>query len=74
MGLKGDSRYLYASTYTSPAKVIRIRKSDMKRIEVVTLAPGEDQASAIVAGHASLYVGTDTNPGKLIKLGGYQWW
>jgi len=63
-----DGTYAYVGTDTNPAKVVKIKLSDLSRVGSVTLNSGEDNAYSMVTDGTYAYVGTWTNPAKVVKV------
>jgi hypothetical protein len=66
--------YLYTASFTKEAYIARIRKSDLGQQSWVSLAEGghPGMAAVLVAGkNDHLYVGTDSGPGVVYKVRGF---
>ena len=71
VALTADSLFLYAATYTQPANIVKIRQADMALASTVVMEqPWGIDVSSITAGWSHVYVGTDSNPGQLVKFTG----
>ena len=75
--------YLYANTNTGPARVVAVRKEDMKRMGTLLLKNGEDKALCGLLrdargraprndskgnGPRTLLLGTNTSPGRIVRV------
>jgi hypothetical protein len=68
--MASDHLYVYVSDYESPARIVKVRKSDMTVVYTQPLLSGENQIAAMVASAPNLYVGTDTSPAHVIQFTG----
>jgi hypothetical protein len=69
--LDDDSTYLYVGTFTSPAKVHKIRTSDMTKLDTITMNTGENQFNYGVVFDPNTgygYGGTWTTPARLVRF------
>jgi hypothetical protein len=63
-----DDEFVYATTYTIPAFVIKLRQKDLKRVATLSATGGGEKAAIMAsdpvsAQQGSMYIGTDTDPG-----------
>jgi hypothetical protein len=62
--------YAYFGTVTSPGRVVKVRLSDLTRVDALTLSWSEsDLTSAVIdlaGGHA--YFGANTDPGRVVQV------
>ena len=63
-----DGTYAYVGTDTSPAKVVKVRLSDMSRVSALTLNTGENRAFSMVNDGSYTYVASYTNPINVAKI------
>ena len=67
-----DASHVYAATYTSPARIIKLRGSDLSRVAAMTLhGHGASKITSLVHTHSLLFAGTDTSPGSVFRIEGY---
>ncbi len=64
------SGYAYVCCITSPARIVKVRMSDLSRVGVLTLETGENSVQAAVIDEAEeyLYAFTYTSPAKVVKI------
>ena len=74
VALQSDGVFVYAATYSKPGHVVQIRKADMRIEAQLTLTQGEEQLTTMVHGEDHLYVTTDTENGRVVRLAGFQNW
>jgi len=62
--------YAYVGTGASPAKIVKVRLSDMSRIDAIELATGENNAAALAIDDAGeyLYACCYTTAAKIVKI------
>ena len=68
--MASDNSFVYIADYESPARIVKIRKSDMSIVQTSTLLDGENQIAALVASPPHIYIGTDTSPAHIIQYTG----
>ena len=67
-----DANHVYAATYTSPARIVKLRGRDLSRVAAMTLrGHGADKVTSLVHSHSLLFAGTDTTPGRIFRVEGY---
>lgn len=63
---------IYFVSYDYPAEVVKVRTSDFTKVGTLTLDPGEGgsykPASIIDPVNQFMYIGTETQPGKIVKI------
>jgi hypothetical protein len=69
-----DYSNVYAATYTEDAKLMKIRQSDLEQVQQVVLGhgPGTGMIAAMSAGQHDLFVGTDTENGRVYQVEGIE--
>ena len=60
--------YVVFATYTSPARVVMLRRSDLARVGAVTLDEGENLCRAAVTDGSNGYFATHTSPAQIVKV------
>ena len=63
-----DGDYAYVGLGTSPAKVVKVRLSDLSVITTLTLAAGENIVRSMVLTGGFLYAGLQTIAAKVVKI------
>jgi hypothetical protein len=71
--LLADKEHLYCGTYTFPAKIIKVDKSSMKKVQEIVLHSGMNDVRTLVGdatdqNDAYLYALTNTAPGQVVKI------
>jgi hypothetical protein len=76
VSLATDNTFVYAALYKSPARIVRLRQSDLSRAGAVQLQGNENKATvlAYLAGSSLFFAGLDMDPGGVVKLSGYRDW
>jgi hypothetical protein len=67
-GVATEDEFLYVGTFTSPAKVVKLKKTDMSVVGKLTLELGENKIVSMITDSDFVYVGTDTAPGKIVRI------
>ncbi len=63
-----DGVHAYVATFTSPARILKIRLSDMARVGGVTLNAGENAPVSAVSDGTHGYFATRTSPSTVVKV------
>jgi hypothetical protein len=68
-----DNTHLYCGTYTFPAKIIKLDKSSMRKVQEITLQEGMNDVRTLVGDPTDeadeyLYAMTNTAPGQVVKI------
>ncbi len=63
-----DGTFGYFGTFTDPGRVVKVRLSDMTRVDAVTLNNGEGEVVSAVTDGTFGYFGTYTDPGQVVKV------
>jgi hypothetical protein len=63
-----DHDFIYVGTFSSPGRILQLKKKDLSRMQTVALENGEDRVVAMHMDEGQLYVGLGTRPGAVLKL------
>jgi hypothetical protein len=63
-----DQDYIFVGTFSSPGRIIQLKKTDLSRVHTVELQKGQNRVVAMHMDNGHLYVGLGTRPGAVLKL------
>ena len=66
--IANDGTHLYVGTFTSPARIVKVRMSDMVRIGAITLSANENEIIGMAVTGTTLWAVCNTDPVRLIEI------